>query len=224
MGARSQITFWIDFFRQVFLREGRTNLSMEPKSQNHPRAVEMSARAREYFLNYFAAKYKELQAEANATPLSVLIWGPGESGGDLYEKRVQIRSLLREQGYAAVFSEEVDLELPASPGMSSKMRELLQAQAADFIIVLQASPGSTAEVHDFANVLNGIGAKMLIFIDSRFVEGYSYTGALHELTTLYRNVETYKYPEDITECHLSAAVTRRLSVLRWAKWHMELSR
>jgi hypothetical protein len=184
----------------------------------------MSTRAREYFLREFASKYAALQAKAESEPLSVLIWGPGEAGGDLYEKRCSIRALLLEQGYAAVFSEEVDSELPAKPGMSSKIRELLQALAADFVIVFQSSPGSTAEVHDFANVLNGIGAKMLIFIDSRYIGGYSYTGALEELATLYKNVQTYKYPEDIIECHLSSAVTSRLRVLRWAKFHMELSR
>lgn len=186
--------------------------------------LKMSARAREYFLRDFASKYAELQAKAESEPLSVLIWGPGESGGDLYEKRRSIRALLLEQGYAAVFSEEVDAELPARPGMSSKIRELLQAVAADFVVVLQSSPGSIGEAHDFANVLNGIGSKMLIFVDSRHVLGYSYTGALQELATLYKNVETYKYPEDITECHLSTAVTNRLRVLRWAKWHWGLSK
>jgi hypothetical protein len=186
--------------------------------------VKMSPRAREYFLREFASKYAALQSKAESEPLSVLIWGPGESGGDLYEKRCSIRALLLEQGYAAVFSEEVDSELPARPGMSSKIRELLQAVAADFVVVFQSSPGSIAEVHDFANVLNGMGAKMLVFIDSRYTTGYSYTGALQELATLYKNVEPYKYPEDIVECHLSSAVTSRLRVLRWAKWHMELSR
>ena len=135
----------------------------------------MSTRAREYFFREFASKYDALQSKAESEPLSGLIWGPGETGGDLYEKRCSIRALLLEQGYAAVFSEEVDSELPARPGMSSKMRELLQALAADFIVVFQSSPGSIAEVHDFANVLNGIGAKMLVFIDSRYISGYSWS-------------------------------------------------
>jgi len=76
------------------------------------------------------------------------------------------------------------MEHPA-PDLSAKARELLQAIAADFIVILQGSPGSIAEVHDFAGFIREIGSKMLIFIDERAQEGYSDTGALHELKTLY---------------------------------------
>jgi hypothetical protein len=179
-----------------------------------------TSRAREYYEKTFLPKYRELQWSVEATPLTVLIWGPGHSGRDLYQKRVQIRNLLREKGYAAVFSEDVDAE--CSFPASAKARELLQALAADFIVVIQASPGSTAEIHDFAGFIQDLGPKMLIFVDSRYVDGYSYTGALNDLKVIYNNVHTYQYPRDIEECLLRAAIEERLRVLRWAKWRQQL--
>jgi len=89
-------------------------------------------------------------------------------------------------------------------------------------MILQSSAGSIAEVHDFAGFIRDLGSKMFIFIDSRHVSGYSYTGALQELKTLYNNVQTYEYPKDIHECHLIAAVEERLRILRWAKWRAGL--
>jgi len=184
--------------------------------------LEMSARAREYFEKSFLVRYRELQREVESTPLVVLIWGPGAGGGDLYQKRMQIRDELMTQGYAAVFSEDIDTQC-GDLNMSSKARELLQAYAADFIVIIHSSPGAIAETHDFAGFLQDLGRKLLVFIDSRHVDGYSYTGALFELRAAYNNVRTYVYPEDISQCHLLSSVESRLHVLRWAKWRGTLS-
>ena len=185
-------------------------------------SVEMSMEAREYYEKEFLPRYKKLQQQVDQTPLVVLIWGPGQSEGDLYEKRVQIRGALRQTGYAAVFSEEIDGQCSALLD-SVKARELLQAKEADFIVAIIGSPGSIAEVHDFAGFLRDLASKMLIFIDSRHVGGYSYMGALSELKVSYGNVETYEYPRDIRECFLMSAVQKRLRVLRWAKWRARLT-
>lgn len=184
--------------------------------------TEMSPEAREYYEKTFLRGYKEMQEKVAKTPLAVLIWGPGSAGGDLYEKRVQIRGVLRQAGYAAFFSEEVADEGPAVL-TSSKALELIQALVADFIIVIIGSPGSVAEAHDFAGFLHDIGTKMLLFIDSRYIGGYSYKGALSDLKTLYNNVHTYEYPRDIRECFLLGGVQERLRVLRTAKWQARLS-
>lgn len=179
--------------------------------------VSMSPEAQAFYEGSFLPAYKELMKKIDRTPLSILIWGPGPGGGQLYEKRVQIRGQLRLLGLAAVFSEEIDATNP-SKRFSSKAKELCQAIAADFIVVIQASPGSIAEVHDFAGLFAAVGRKMLIFIDERFQEGYSYSGTLQELRQLYNNVETYRYPEDISECHLLNAVEKKVRVLQAAKW------
>ena len=180
-----------------------------------PQAVPLSPRAKEYFNNVFQPKYAALQQAVKQTPLAVLVWGPGASAGDLYRKRQQIRDELRRRGHAAFFSEELETNAPGAP--SQKGIEFLQAQAADLIVVMQASYGSVAEVHDFAEH-RVINFKMLIFIDERATDGYSYRGALAELKTLYNNVETYKYPEDIVQCHLLTKVMEKVNVLQMVKY------
>ncbi len=179
-------------------------------------STRMSPRARRYFEEEFIPRYRDLQAEIRRTPLVILIWGPGESGGELYKKRLRIRDALRMKGHAAIFSEEVPggaIDIP----MSLKGQEFLQAHAADFVIVIQASYGSVAEVHDFAE-FRVIAFKLLIFIDEKAQDGYSYQGALKELRALYGNVETYQYPRDITECTLLDKVMQRVEVLQVTKW------
>jgi len=177
--------------------------------------VPLGPRAQQYFNNVFQPRYKALQQAVEQTPLAILVWGPGASAGDLYQKRLQIRDELRRRGHAAFFSEELEKAAPASP--SQKGIEFLQAQAADLIVVMQASYGSVAEVHDFAEH-RVINFKMLIFIDEKATDGYSYRGALAELKALYNNVETYKYPEDIRQCHLLAKVIEKVNVLQMVKY------
>ena len=180
-----------------------------------PQTVPLTPRAKEYFNNVFKPKYDALQQAVQQTPLAILVWGPGASAGDLYQKRLQIRDELRRRGHAAFFSE--DLEGTAPDSLSQKGIEFLQAQAADLIVVMQASYGSVAEVHDFAEH-RVINFKMLIFIDEKATDGYSYRGALAELKALYNNVETYKYPEDIVQCHLLTKVLEKVNVLQMVKY------
>ena len=180
-----------------------------------PQPVPLSPRAQEYFTQVFKPQYEKLQQAVQQTPLAILVWGPGASAGDLYQKRLQIRDELRRRGHAAFCSE--DLEGPAPASMSQKGIEFLQAQASDLIVIMQASYGSVAEVHDFAEH-RVINFKMLIFIDEKAVDGYSYRGALQELKTLYNNVETYKYPDDIRDCHLLTKVLEKVNVLQMVKY------
>lgn len=180
-----------------------------------PNVSQLSPRAQEYFNQVFKPQYEKLQRAVQQTPLVILVWGPGASAGDLYQKRVQIRDELRRRGHAAFFSEELEGLSPTA--LSQKGIEFLQAQAADLIVVMQASYGSVAEVHDFAEH-RVINFKMLIFIDEKATDGYSYRGALQELKVLYNNVETYKYPDDITRCHLLTKVIEKVNVLQMVKY------
>lgn len=181
--------------------------------------VQMSARARKHYEEVFLPSYRRYLEEVNQLPLTVLVWGPGSSG-DLYQKRLEIRGRLRDVGITAVTSEEIDKDAPAA-SWTSKARELQQALAADLIVILQASPGSTAEVSDFGGFVEDLGKKMLIFIDERAEHGYSYSGVLTELKGFYGNVRTYKYPTDIRDCHLAGAVLERVGLMRHVKWRRE---
>jgi hypothetical protein len=176
----------------------------------------MSPAAQAHYKKY-VRWLKDDMSDIEATPLVVLVWGPGESGGDLFKKRLQIRDELREHGDVALFSEELDKVCTDFTG-SARAKELIQAHRADFLVVLYSSPGSIAEVHDFGGFLKILGSKMLVFVDSRHVSGYGYSGLLSELKADFNNVHEFKYPEDITECHLMGAVDEKLGRLRIAKW------
>lgn len=187
-------------------------------------SIPMSSEARALYESEFLPQFNKLMSQIRNTPLSILVWGPGSHGGDLYEKRLQIRGRLRTLGHAAIFSEELSSEALNRSGISAstKVVEFCQAVSADFIVVIHSSAGSIAEVHDFAEFLSVIGRKMLVFIDHRYHEGYSYSGALEELSTLYNNVETYRYPIDIKKCFLLSAVEKKVLVLQAAKWRASL--
>ncbi len=179
--------------------------------------VPLSPRAKQSFNQRFKPKYEKYLTAVKQTVLMILVWGPGAGAHDEYGKRVfakrqQIRDELRRRGHAAFFSEELERAVK-TPGQSLKAIEFAQAQSADLIVVMDASYGSVAEVHDFApsRVVN---FKMLIFIDAAAKDGYSYRGALKDLNDVYDNVKTYKYPEDIVECHLLTKIMKKVDALQ----------
>jgi hypothetical protein len=176
---------------------------------------EMSPRARKY-LDQYSKKVKRLEDQIKRIPFVVLVWGPGEQGGALFEKRRQIKEKLLGDGYAAVFSEDLE-HLFSGSTLSARGRELLEAVKADMIVLLYGSPGAIAELHDFAQ-FRDIGSKMLVFIDSRYVEGYGFKGTLKDLDASYKNVFQYTSPQDLDECHLLTSVQERLNTMRVTKW------
>jgi hypothetical protein len=170
--------------------------------------------------------YKELERRSEhwedqvlRISLNILVWGPGKGGGALYEKRLQIRDVLRQQGHDARFSEDVRRKSKLGK-LSLRHEELLQALAADLIVTLYCSPGSIAEVHDFAR-LDVLGRKMLIFADEDTREGYGGQGLLRELLEDSKNVEYYT-PDDITQCHLLGKVQGKVRKLQLAKLMRDL--
>jgi hypothetical protein len=181
----------------------------------------MSKIAESYYRETYLPRILQRQQEVDDTPLSILVWGPGSPKARLYGKRTDVRNKLRQLGHAAVFSEEIDEDINLRD-ISTKARELIQAMEADFIVIIQDSPGSIAEAHDFAGFVQSIGSKMLIFIDREYQAGYSFMGALYELNILYHNVETFIFPDDIVKCHLVGKVKEKVKVLQWTKWRLKL--
>jgi hypothetical protein len=115
-------------------------------------------------------RIQQALAEVNRTPILVLIWGPGlESTSPLAAVRLQLRALLRAQGHAAYFSEEL---CEQSNEHSLRLQQSVQAQQFELIISIPASPGSIAEVHDVATDRR-VGAKLLVFLNEESVQGYS---------------------------------------------------
>ena len=182
--------------------------------------VPLSPRAREYYERTFKPRLDAMQTDVAQMPLTILVWGPGQSNPELYAKRVQIRDELRQRGHAAFFSEDLAEQRPVN--YSQKAIEFLEASAADMVVVLQVSYGSVAEVHDFADY-RVINSKMLIFISDQATDGYSYQGALNELKTLYNNVDTFHPPDDITSCRLKTLVLEKVSLLQLLKWRATMN-
>jgi hypothetical protein len=154
--------------------------------------------------------------------ITVLVWGPGETGGALYRKRVEIREKLKKLGHEAVFPE--DLWNPAAieeSGLNLMLMEFIQALAIDYIVCLMASPGSVGEVHDFAKEQK-LACKMLICIDREYATGYSAKGALKIFEGYNGRLDWYDNPADISDCHLATRVLKQIENVAFTKQYEHL--
>ncbi len=150
--------------------------------------------------------------------LSVLIWGPSEHGDkDFYEKRVQIRDRLRELGHQADFSEDIlTSDALVAGGINLSVAELIQARGYEHIVCIMSSPGSIGEVHDFCRIPE-IAHKMTICINEEHFSGYSGQGILRIFAGHHGRIEEFKFPNDITECHLLKRVADHIQKCAEAK-------
>lgn len=149
--------------------------------------------------------------------LKLLIWGPGPSHADLHAKRCEIRDSLRLYGHTADFSEDVwTPERLAASGLNLTHAEYLQAKAYDYIICLMASPGSIAEVHDFARDRR-IARKMMVCVDQLHSDGYTAEGILRVFEGHNGKLDWFQTPTDLTDCHLATRVVNQVSKVSEAK-------
>jgi hypothetical protein len=133
-----------------------------PLAPLSPEATDLLARIRPKIL-------ADLDA-VKRVPVSVLVWGPSPTAVDpVSETRRELWSNLRGHGHAAVFSEEL---YDPSCGVPIRIQQIAHAKEFDLIVSLPDSPGSIAEVHDFANDRRA-HAKLLIFLNSDYLDGYS---------------------------------------------------
>jgi hypothetical protein len=122
-------------------------------------------------------------------PVGVLVWGPGvDSTHPLAPVRANLRTRLRENGHLAVYSEELcDSTLP----QSTRIQQLVQAEMFDLVVSIPATPGSIAEIHDFA-AHPRVSSKILVFVNEEHVGGYS-ENSLRALSTVLTSQVVY-YP------------------------------
>lgn len=150
--------------------------------------------------------------------LSVLVWGPGKQGDkDFYRKRVQIRDKLKELGHKAEFSEDIlTPSVIEAGGINLSVAELLQAREYEYIVTIMSSPGSIGEVHDFCHMPK-IAHKMMICINEEHLSGYSAQGVLRIFEGNHGRIEKFKFPDDITDCHLLTRVVNQVMKCAEAK-------
>ena len=169
--------------------------------------------ARRYHEEVFLPRMNALQAEIESTPLTVLVWGPGESETLLYDQRLEIMNALRDSNVDADMSEAL---VSNADEWSTQSQEFIQAMSADVIIVLCASPGSIAEVSAFSNYPE-IAAKMVVFLDRKHDHSYVATGPAQDVSVL-GNVHYYDSPDDLITGRLikkALFVVRRYQMAAW---------
>lgn len=160
-------------------------------------------------------------AIARRALLRIVIFGPGASGGALYDKRCQIREKLRQLGHHAEFCEDVwDRDSLRASGLNLSTAELIQARSYDYVICLMASPGSIGEVHDFAKD-KSIARKMMVCVDAAHKQGYSAAGVLRICAGLNGKIDWFSDPNDLKECHLAGRVVEQITFVAEAKqWEL----
>jgi hypothetical protein len=174
----------------------------------------LSPRAASYFKDVFQARFEQLRAAVPQTPFSVILWGPGPGSLALYNKRVQIRDELRLRQQAAFLAE--DMPLLQDLSVMPRLERWMQATAADLIVVLVATTENVAGAHEFsADAL--IRSKLLLFTPDAAALP-EYRSVLEDLAKRYDNVKAFRYPDDITSCHLRALVLDKLGEMQIAKW------
>lgn len=103
-------------------------------------------------------------------PVSCLIWGPDVSTKLPTAKcRLLLKDKLSGLGHYACFSE--DLYDPHID-VSNLLQQAAQAEAFDIIFSIPDSPGSLAEINQFARV-PFIGSKIVAYVDSQWDDGFA---------------------------------------------------
>jgi hypothetical protein len=133
--------------------------------------------------------------EVNRVPVSILLWGPGVgSSSPIARLRIDMRSKLRGQGHACFFSEEI---IDPKLSVSIRAQELAQAQEFDLVVSIPCTPGSIAEVHDFASDRRVTG-KMLVFLNMEHLTGYSAKSLQALSTILSAKIEYYPNERELS--------------------------
>lgn len=154
--------------------------------------------------------------------LRVLIFGPAPSNSDIYAKRLQIRNLLEKLGHVVHYGEDVCTpDILFKTGLNLSVAELIQARKYDYIVVLMTSPGTIGEVHDFAGKRE-FATRMMICVDAQHQLGYSGQGILRIFEGLNGKIDWFRYPIDVTDCHLASRILDQVAKVAESK-HWELA-
>ena len=170
-----------------------------------------------------------LKVKARQQQLVILVWGPGDpgsGGSDLLRKYWQKRNQIRDNiaslypNAEVMFSEDPALR-EHTKGLGSTLdQELLDAQIADCILVLDVSRGAHVEVDRFTSSPE-IAAKMTILIPDAYIGGTGLVSQVHR----HANVLGFS-DEELDRCEVAtvksvsavdtAAINRLLSQPRYS--------
>jgi hypothetical protein len=174
----------------------------------------LSPRAKEFYNRVFRSAYTAIENTARQTPLVIMLWGPRRRSREWSIFRQRLSNTLLQLGHDVFFSEQLGISTAA---MSQKGVEFLQSETADAIIAMQSLYDAVGTVHHFVE-LRVISAKMLLFIDAAAPDRNLYERAIADMNARYNNVETYKFPEDITGGGLIGKISSKVSTLQMVKY------
>lgn len=154
----------------------------------------------------FEAEVERLRRAALARideiPVAVLVWGPSPTGGSpTAATRLKLKQELQNRGHLARFSEEL---FDSTSIRSNLAQQIAQAEAHDIVFSIPDSPGSIAEIHDFARI-PWLSHKVVTFLDQKWNDGYSNQSLiqLQAITTCQvRLYDSSALPTCVVECAL----------------------
>lgn len=169
----------------------------------------------------YLKQYTDRISKVQDIALTVLVWGPSpQSNTAVSLKRQEIKNKLIENGFNAMFSEEIELA-EDSVSLAEKTKEAIQAKLADIIIVFpEGAPGALAEAHDFSNYPS-LASKFFILFPKEYKDGYSSKGAIKLIDEGYGGV--FWYDEgDIPKCTVLGHAIRRCEARRQIAFNAKL--
>lgn len=129
-------------------------------------------------MNNWKKEAEEIRENARYAPLKILVWGPGNPGPGAsdekrrnYEKRVQIRDVLRNEFHRAkiFFSEDPEM-IEIAENISPQLRkEALQAKVANLVLMLDMSRGADLELDYFVPTYPWFRDKVHVFLPEKSV-------------------------------------------------------
>jgi hypothetical protein len=160
------------------------------------------------FEDYIERRRLEALARIDRIPVAALIWGPAPDGSNLIaDTRLRLRDELNSRGHHARFSEEL---VDPSSYHSILAQQIAQAEAFDIVFSIPASPGSIAEVHDFARIPE-LSYKVVAFLNSEWDSGYSNQSLIQIRSNVTCQIQPYR-PVELPDCIIRPALelVRRL--------------
>lgn len=166
-----------------------------------------------------------LASALTTVQLKILVFGPDpkqatthprSKAGKIAKKRIEIRDWLITMGHTAHFPE--DIYAPGSSGSIANvpLQEIAMMRRYDVVIALVDSPGSHTELGYIAADPR-IAQKSHVFVDRAYKSGFVYKTA-QAVQILKGAFHPFKYPDDITLCHLRTKIAKTINDLCLAKY------
>jgi hypothetical protein len=142
----------------------------------------------------FEERIGALERRASRVELAVLVWGPGEGGGEHYEKRLEVRERLKAHFANADvrFSEELSAgSLPSgAEHLSAPEQELWHLRASDVCVVLDTAKGSGEEIARFSGTKEAY--KLLVLTHECYRDAATFPGSIRSgLKQIFYTDEEY---------------------------------